>query len=102
MNMTKRTIRFFTVIVLLLLPIGASGADFPKLRFVTSIYADSKGGAIKLPEGVACNYKSLVVVADTAGNRLIKYTFVDGVLKGGDELSVSGLSSPLRVQVNSK
>ncbi len=100
--MIKRIIKLVTVVVLLLLPIGAFSADSTKLRFVASIYTDSKGGAIKLPEGVACNYKSLVVVADTGGNHLLKYTFVDGVLKGGDELSVSGLSNPLRVHVNSK
>src|SRR5208337_3372562 len=102
MNMIKRIIRLFAVIALLLLPIGAFSADIPKLRFIAPIYADSKGGALKQPEGVACNYKSLVVVADTGKNRLIKYTFVDGALQGGDELSVSGLSNPLRVQVNSK
>ncbi len=100
--MIKQTMRLFAVIAVLLLPIGAFSADVPKLRFATSILTDSKGGGLKQPEGVACNDKSLVVVADTGKGRLIKYTFVDGVLHGGDELSIPGLSSPLRVQVNSK
>ena len=100
--MIKRITRFITVIAVLILPIGSFSADFPKLRFVASIYADIKGVAIKQPEGVACSYKSFVVVADTGGGRLLRYTFVDGVLQGGDELPVSGLSNPLRVQMNSK
>ncbi|MGO9014152.1 MAG: NHL repeat-containing protein [Dissulfurispiraceae bacterium] len=100
--MIKNIMRLFAVIVVLLLPIGAFSADIPKFRFITSIYTDSKGDSLKQPEGVACNYKSLVVVADTGKNRLIKYTFSDGSLQGGDELPVSGLSNPLRVQVNSK
>ena len=100
--MIKRISKLFAIMVLLLLATVSFSADLPKLRFVTSIYADGKGGALKLPEGVACNSKSLVVVADTGGNRLIKYAFADGSLQGGEELSVSGLSNPLRVQVNSK
>jgi hypothetical protein len=100
--MIKRISKLFAVLVLLLLPTVSFSADSTKLRFMASVYADSKGGAIKVPEGVACNNKSLVVIADTGGNRLLKYTFVDGALQGGDELSVSGLSNPLRVQMNSK
>ncbi len=100
--MIKRMINLFIVMLLLLMPALSFGAETTKVRFVGSIYADSKGGAIKIPEGVACSYKSLVVVSDTGGNRLLKYTFTDGVLQGGEELPVTGMSNPLRIQMNSK
>lgn len=81
---------------------GAFAGESIKLLYRISIYADNKGGALKQPEGVACNDTSLLVIADTGRDRLLRFTFQDGALKGGDEIAVPQLAAPLRVQVNAR
>lgn len=100
--MVKTMLRFFVAAVLMFIPLSVLSAEAPKLRFIASIYSDSKGEALNMPEGVACNNKSLVIVADTGRDRLLRYSFRDGVLQGGEEILIPGLSDPVRVQMNSK
>jgi hypothetical protein len=83
-------------------PLHSFGAESLKLRYLTTVTTDDKEGQLKNPEGVACNDKSLLVVADTENGRLLRYTFQDRSLKGGTEIKVPQLASPVRVQINSK
>jgi len=77
------------------------GGESTKLRHLMSIYSDEKGGAIQLPEGVACNDKGMVVVGDTGNGRLLRYTVQEKDVKPAGEIRVPQLSSPVRVQMNS-
>ncbi len=90
------------LICTLVLPLNSFGAETMKLKFLQSVYADSKGGALKEPEGVASNEKSGLVIADTGNDRLVRYEFQDKSLKGGTEIRIPQLSSPIRIQMNSK
>jgi sugar lactone lactonase YvrE len=93
--------------VLLLASIsGLSGealaADTAKLRYVTAIYLDEKGGGMRQPEGVACNDKSTVIVGDTGKGRLLRYVAEDNNVKPAGELQAPQLPAPIRIQINSK
>jgi DNA-binding beta-propeller fold protein YncE len=96
------TIIFILLAVLLFSPLRSFGAETAKLRYFQSIYFDDKGASLKEPEGVACNDKSVLVVADTGNDRLLRYTFQERSLKGGSPINIPQLTSPIRVQINSK
>lgn len=65
------------------------------------VYADAKGVALKAPEGVGCNAKTLAV-ADTGNARLVLFDLKDGAIGGGTEVKVPQVSYPVRVQIDSK
>ena len=90
------------IVALLAFPLTSFSAETVKLNYLQSVYFDEKGGGLKQPEGVACNEKSLLVVGDTGNDRLVRYTFQDKILRGGIDIHMPQLSSPIRVQVNSK
>lgn len=96
------SILIILAIGILLLPLESFSAETVKFRYFQSVYFDEKGGGLKQPEGVACNEKSLLVVGDTGNDRLIRYTFQDKILRGGNDIHIPELSNPIRVQVNSK
>ena len=100
--MTKVLIKILVVISALALPLSSFGAEAAKLRYAATIYFDSKGGGLRLPEGVACGEGPFFVVADTGNGRLLRYTFQDGVPKGGDEFKIEQMSYPVRLQLSSK
>jgi sugar lactone lactonase YvrE len=100
--MTKFLINIFIIISALALPLNAFGAEAAKLRYASTIYFDSKGGGLKLPEGVACGESPFFIVADTGNGRLLRYSLQDGVTKGGDEFKIDQISYPVRVQLSSK
>jgi hypothetical protein len=79
-----------------------TAAETARLRYVTSVYADQKETGLKLPEGVACDGKGGIVVADTGNDRLLRFSYQDKLLVGGSEIKVPELSAPSRVQLNSK
>lgn len=89
-----------TFLLLLLLNSVAFGAE--KLKQITSVYLDEKGVGLKYPEGIVCDDKGGVVVADTANGRLLRYTYQDGAVKGGTELKPSQIAYPIRLQLDSK
>ena len=95
-------LRLFFVISVLSVPLLSAAAETTKLRHVVSVYADEKGAGLQHPEGLACNDKSLLVVGDTGNRRLIRFTFQEGNVKGGTEIRIPQLTSPIRIQVNSK
>ena len=94
-------IKYGLLALIVSVPLKSSAADTLKLRYITSAVMDNKGVALKLPEGVACD-DSKIIVADTENDRLVSYTYQDKTLKGGDEIKVSQIAFPVRVQINSK
>jgi sugar lactone lactonase YvrE len=79
----------------------AGAAESGRLRHVVSIYIDSNGGGMRQPEGLACTDKG-VLVADTGRARLLRYSVVERDVQPVAEIQAPQLSSPIRVQVNSK
>jgi hypothetical protein len=71
-------------------------------RFVGAVYQDAKDQALSSPEGVACTGR-YVVVADTGHARLLTYTLREGgTVAFASEVKLRQLTSPVRVQVDSK
>jgi DNA-binding beta-propeller fold protein YncE len=98
----QRTIKIVPIMVALLASVSAQAADVKPFKHLLSIYSDDKELALKSPEGVACNDKSELVVADTGNGRLLKYKFQGGNLSGGTEIKSPQTSYPIRVQLDSK
>jgi len=96
------SILIILAIGILFLPLRSFGAETVKLKYLQSVYFDDKGGGLKQPEGVASGEKSILVIGDTANDRLVRYTFQDRNLTGGSQIKIPQLSNPIRVQINSK
>jgi len=93
----------FILLVIGLFPSAKSfSAETAKMRHLQSIYFDEKGGNLREPECVVCDEKFLLVVGDTGNGRLLRYTYQERIIKGGTEIKIPQLSSPIRVQLNSK
>ena len=88
--------------IILLFPLSSFGAEAMKLRYTSAVTMDDKEGQLRQPEGVACNDKSVLIVADTGNGRLLSYSYQDRTLKGGAEIKAPQLPYPVRVQINSK
>lgn len=95
-------LQFILFSLLLLTPLASFGAEALKLRYLATVSADEKEGQLKFPEGVACNDKSVLIVADTGNGRLVRYTFQDKALRGGTEIKLPQLVYPVLVQLNAK
>jgi len=100
--MIKTLLRSVVMISALLSPLGAFGAETVKVRHADTIYLDARGGGMKQPEGIGCSGKPPLIVADTGNGRLLKYTYEDGKIKGGDEIKVDQLTYPVRVRITSQ
>jgi sugar lactone lactonase YvrE len=83
-------------------PAVARAASAPGFRHEKSIYVDAAEVPLRNPEGVACDERGAVVIADTGNARLLTYTWKDGALEGGTQVKVSQLGHPVRVQIDSK
>ncbi len=77
-------------------------AETAKFRYIAAMYADGKGLGLKQPEGIACGAKGQIVVGDTGNDRLVRFTYENKTVSNGVEVKVPELSSPSRVQLNSK
>lgn len=84
-----------------LAPAAALGAG-RGLAHQKSIYADAVDAPLRRPEGVACDDRGNVVVADTGNARLLTYTWRAGILDGGAQVRLPQLSHPVRVQIDTK
>src|SRR6266567_6615481 len=93
------TILFLSV---MMAPVSSFGAEVKAFRHILSVYSDDKDGALKMPEGIACNDKADLVVADTGNGRLLRYKFQDGKLSGGTEVKAAEMPYPVRLHLNSK
>lgn len=80
----------------------ALGAETARLRFLSAIYLDDKGGGMRHPEGVACNDRAALVVGDTGRGRLLRYAVEDRIIKPLGEIRAPQLSTPIRVQISSR
>lgn len=99
----KNSLKFLAAVLPLVLALEAHGAEKIRFVLVLPVYTDNKGAVLKQPEGVACNDSSLVVVADTANGRLIRYNFQENrTIQGGEEIRIPELVYPVHVQLNSK
>jgi sugar lactone lactonase YvrE len=98
----KKFLHIVIACLVMALPALSHAAETARFVFVKAVYVDDKGKAIKYPEGVACDNKNLLIIADTLNNRLLKYSFKDGDILGGSEIKIPEISFPMKVQVNSK
>ena len=89
----------FIVVMVLALPLSSFGAEAVKLRLAATASVDSKGGGLKLPEGVGCGEGPSFIVADTGNGRLLRFSFEENAIKGGEEFKLDQLSHPVRVQL---
>ena len=91
------------VLVPVLFPMQSFSGAAVKFRHIISIYADDKDLGLKHPEGIACNEKSSLIVADTGNGRLLRYIFQNNALEAGVvEIKVPQISYPISAQINSK
>lgn len=81
---------------------GSDAAEEVKLKPVISVYKDGNGGKLNQPEGVGCDDRSHVVVADSGNGRLLSYSFKDGKINPDTEIGLPQLPYPIKVQVDSK
>ncbi len=99
----SRALRISLVLSLVLAATPRAGrAEGVAFLHDSSIYNDVKEVALRAPEGVGCTEAGYLVVADTGNGRLVTFSFKEGKLAGGDELKLTQLTEPLRVQVTSK
>jgi NHL repeat len=100
---TDLTKRAALLALLASLPAGALAAPAARgLAHQRTISFDSSEVALRSPEGVACDDRGAVVIADTGNARLLTFTWKEGVLEGGAQVKLPQLSYPVRVQIDSK
>jgi streptogramin lyase len=85
-----------------LLAAGSARAQAVSLIHLASIYEDDKGRPLKEPEGVACDDRGRVVVADTGNGRLLTLSFTNRRVSGGAEVRLAQLPAPAAVQLDAK
>ena len=93
--------RLMVLMIVLLPPLQAFGAEPIRLTHTFSLYADEKGNGFNQPEGVACSEDRLVV-ADTGNGRLVLYSLQDGEPRGGTAIKLPQLLYPVRVMITTK
>jgi len=91
-----------SIAAMLLLAKESIGAEVLKLRHFQSVYADDKDAGFTAPEGVGCDEKGHILVADSGNGRLVQFTLINGKAMPDKEIRVPELSFPVRVQTNSK
>jgi sugar lactone lactonase YvrE len=67
-----------------------------------TIHVDAADVPLRGPEGVACDDRGALVVADTGNARLLTFSWKDGMLDGGAQVRLAQLTYPVRVQIDSK
>lgn len=82
-------------------PLNAGAAESLRFRHILTLYADEQGMGLNHPQGVAYIGNSVLVVADTGNNRLLRYALSDDGLKPKvTELKPAAMVFPQRVRVN--
>lgn len=85
-----------------LAPAARAASPARALTLQRTIYADSTDGPLSRPEGLACDARGNLVVADTGNARLLTFRWKDGLLDGGAVVKVPQLGYPVRLQIDSK
>jgi len=98
----NRLMKTMLLAALLALPAVALGAEDRSFKHLQSIYTDDKEAGLRAPEGVACNDKSDLVVADSGNGRLLRYKLQGRNMVGGTEIKIPQLNYPTRLQLTSK
>lgn len=99
--MSKNLIRGLLLISVFFFPLQSFADDVLNFQHLLTVYADDSDRMIARPEGLDCT-ATLLIVADTGNDRLVKFTLAGGTPKGSSEIKVSELTQPIRVQMNSK
>lgn len=95
--------RQLLTVILSLVALGclAPGAvEAIQFKHLQTLYADADGVSLKLPEGVACDGKTLVV-ADTGNSRIVIFSLGDQTLTAKTVLPLEGFS-PMIARLNSR
>jgi len=87
---------------MLLLAKVSVGAEALKFKHFQSVYEDAKEAGFRSPEGVGCDGKGHILVADSGNGRLVQYTLINGKAMPDREIRAPELTFPVRVQTNSK
>jgi sugar lactone lactonase YvrE len=66
-----------TLLMLAWAPMKTSAAEALRYRHALSLYVDDQGAGLSQPQGVACTDNSVLVVADTANSRLLRYVLTE-------------------------
>jgi hypothetical protein len=98
----ERLLKTLLIIIAIMAPITSPAAEIKAFKQILSLYSDEKEGMLSLPEGVACNDKSDLVIADTGNGRLLRYKYQEGKVTGGAEIKVPQMPYPVRLQLDSK
>jgi sugar lactone lactonase YvrE len=80
----------------------ARGEGGVVLRSGPPLYVDSKGGALRQPEGVGCGAGPMLAVADTGNGRIVRFVIEEGKITPRDEITLPQLPYPIRVQIDSR
>ena len=92
----------FAAIALVLAVLRPAAGETAKFKFLAAVYFDDKGGGLNRPEGIDCDGKGRVMVADTGNDRILRFTYQDKTISGGAEIKLPELTAPSRVRLNSK
>ncbi len=84
------------------LPGAALAAAPVGAKHEKTIHVDIADKPLREPEGVACDDRGALVIADTGNGRLLTYRWKDGALTGGAQVKLAQLTYPFRVQIDSK
>jgi DNA-binding beta-propeller fold protein YncE len=87
---------------LLAATVAATAAGLARLSFLAAVYADASDAGFRVPEGIACGAKGLVVVGDTGNDRLVAFKYADRVVGPASAIRVPQLTAPARVQIDPK
>lgn len=98
--MRKSIILFSLFLAFMPLTTQVFGAGLERVKFLHSLYDDGKDIGLNRPEGVACS-DSLVIVADTGNNRLVKFTYQEKDVTPDPNFEPA-VNAPIVVQMNSK
>jgi len=99
----RRALKVLAALLPLVFAAETRAAEKIRLVPLLSVYTDDKGAGLKQPEGVACGDSPIVVVADSANGRLLRYSFLENkTIQGGEEIRLPEVAYPVRVQLNSR
>ena len=91
-----------SIAAMLLVAKVSIGAEALKLKHFQSVYEDAREAGFRSPEGVGCDGKGHILVADSGNGRLVQFTLINGKAMPDREIRSPELSFPVRVQINSK
>lgn len=82
--------------------VGALGAEVLKLRPAGALYADEKGTALSVPQGVGCGGGSTFVVADSGNGRVLRFEISGALIQTKGEVALRELPYPIRADLDAK